>query len=194
MPVQTRSQIAKLSQVQSIPVIAKKQILSGYALPNPIMPKVSDVVFQSIGEMFIPELTNFIFFKKRISFMLSSINELDAQLDEAYRLSVYFESIGNMDAKAGSESNKRTVRFNKLRLVAELFFFINLYYPEVHQSILSNSKNLRLLTSMIAKIEELKRDIGATHNQPITRTEIHTINTLEIALDMCEKTLYPLNI
>jgi hypothetical protein len=223
MPVKTRSQTSKeLShpvkelthpvKELSHPVInrtllyASYEPQSTYTYDNPLkatakaptsyrppIPDVSDVLYQTVGDLFIPKLDSFLFFKKRVAFMLTSIYELDRRLMHIAGQVAFSESVGQTTEMILYEAEKRKVRFIKLRAVAELFFFITLYYPETHSSI-AHGSNMRLLTCMIEKINELKHSINDTCNQPVTCSETQTIQTLEIALDMCEKTLNSLNV
>lgn len=207
MPVQTRSQTRQVPPAMPSPPM---QLPPAMQLPMPmpvpeatntfttnVLYKSSDPVFDTVGKLFVPgtqtdNWDNLKFFIHRVKFLLSGVSNIDDEMSTMINNPASYTGTDLEDTLTPAcELQRRTLRYDKLRLVAELFFFITIYYPKAHPLI--RGKN-GLLPTIIKKIGEIKRDMVAPYNVPTDETERIAYDALHTSTIMCEQALYKFHV
>lgn len=84
-------------------------------------------------------------------------------------------------------SLNRTLRFEKIRKMSELFFFTHIYFPAVYIDSLEHNNLVRTILDSIITLKHDLTIIKTIDN--LTSLESSTINTVEIALITCDRIL-----
>ena len=107
------------------------------------------------------------------------------------RLDIIFDKIEDIEILRSKSlpdtSLNRTLRFERIRIMSELFFFIYIYFPTVYIDSHEHNNVARIFINSIIKLKNELPNIKSLDN--LTPLESSTINTIETALISCTKIL-----
>lgn len=122
------------------------------------------------------------FFDSSVSFMLAKIDKIDKLI---YRNENGHEIVHR---RGETDDDDDVLSYNKLRKIAELFFFISVFFPETNKR--EPGRYDSFVDGMVAKIVEIRPRIHSYRATARDVVETEACESLETALITCERMLY----
>jgi hypothetical protein len=167
MPVKTRSQSRNQWQAKLPAPIRKPKQRQVITLPAPA-PAPEPVPAPEPDHL---PITTYLTFTQRLDIMLDKIEEIKILRSKSLP----------------DTSLNRTLRFERIRLMSEMYFFIYIYFPSVYVDSVEHNHHARIILDSIVKLKNDLITIKSLDN--LTPLENSTINTIEVALISCNRIL-----